>query len=360
MRAHAGPRAPSTPGVPSSSLLHTRPFGDRAQPRSVPGSDAQTAVRSPATHDLASISIHAPIQRESWWKKARGAGNYLWDTARDSGAVAKTLVSGGLAAAGTAMGALAVGGAAAVTGSLLAPAAAVGAGAYLGYRGLDWAMSPRAPQEEERLRLPREGLTERPDKTARSLKGKDELGQDLTAHHKIPFNRIRDTVNDATGNSWGSLVPGRQARARANLAIWGARGGAEEVGPRALTWTPHNLFLGPAPENRPDDPEEALDTHFTPSGTVTPRSELALDVTHAGGLSRMDHTVLRRRLHALAAERSNPSAYDQHDWQGAPNARTQRGQPAGWENLSTAQRVQAVAARKKAKQQQRKNKKKRT
>jgi len=285
---------------------------------------------APATHDLASISIHppggTPIQRVSWWEKAKGAGSLL----------ARTGVTGGLAAAG-----------AAAVGSAALPAALVGGGAYLGYRALDWALSPSAAPEEARLKLPSTRLKERPDKPD-SLKGqKDEFDNPLTAHHKIPFNQIRDTINDASGSSWSSLIPGRQARARKNLAIWGARQGKEEVGPAALTWTRHNLFMGTLEEHRADDPKEKLDTHFTESGTATPRSELALDITHKGGLSKVDPEVLRKRLQALADKQA--SDYKKSEWQGPADDRTQKGQPKDWAAKTTAQKVQAVADRRKRK-----------
>lgn len=368
MRAHAGAGGPSGQAAPPSFHLHPRPF---AAPRAHPaaGGERTAATASPATHDFSSISINppagAPIQREkeTWWDKAKGAGNYLWNTARDSSVAAKTVASTGLATAGTALGALAVGGTAAVTGSVLAPAAAVGASAYLGYRALDWAMSPSAPKEQGNLDLPPEGLAVRPKKgKSKALKGKDDDDAPLTAHHKIPYNQIRDAINDATGNSWGSLIPGRQARAKANLAIWGARQGAgqdqQKIAPKGLNSTPHNFFMGPKESNRADDPESGLDTHFTASGTATPRSELALDITHQGGLSKMDHKELHRRLKELGQKRTQVSPYDEHEWVGPENARRQRGRPAGWGTMSTAQKVQVVENRKKAKQAEQQNRKK--
>lgn len=345
MRAHAGVQRTARQGStasPSSSPLHARL------------ADGRAIGPAPAAHDLASVSIQppagAPIQRESWWKKkAKDAGNYLWGAARDSSGATKAVASSGVGAGLGAVGALAYGGAAALTASTLGTAALVGGAAYGLYRGVDYLMSPSTPPEARHLQLPADGVMERPKKKAKGVKGKDASGASLTAHHKIPFNQIRDTVNDATGNSWSSLIPGRQARARANLAIWGAREGNVDIGPKALTWTPHNLFMGPLSEHRDDDPDEALDTHFTASGSVTPRSELALDVTHQGGLSRFDPKELRKRLTALAAARSQASAYDETEWQGAAGHRTQTAQPPGWENLTTGQKVERVANRRAAK-----------
>jgi hypothetical protein len=343
MRAHAGARIAAKQGAatsPASSHLHARPFAGRA----AGGSAGRGSAPAPATHDLASISIQppagAPLQRVSWWKRAKDAGSALWNAAPDRGTVAKTAVSGGLGAAG----ALAYGGAAALTASTLGAAALAGGAAYGLYRGVDYLMSPRAAPEEAHLTLPSRRLVDRPDKPD-ALKGKDETGADLTGHHKIPFNQLRDTINDAAGHSWSSLIPGRQATARANLARWSAREDGSDVGARGVTWTPHNIFMGPPPERRPDDPQEHLDTHFTPSGTVTPRSELALDVTHGGGLSRFDPDELHRRLQALADKRNQASGYDRGDWRGSHDELRQRGQPPGWETMTTAEKREYIADR---------------
>jgi hypothetical protein len=166
----------------------------------------------------------------------------------------------------------------------------------------------------------------RPKKPKRFTGYTDSRGNPLAFHHKYPSNEILAEAQSSTGST-------KQAQElREKLKAWGSRPDLDEIGP-SLAWTSHNVFPGPLPENRPDDPEKdplgiRIDTHFTKSGTVTPKSELALEIAVAGGIGKLDLEELNERLEALADREA--SGYESEEWEGPPKARRQKGKPKNW------------------------------
>jgi hypothetical protein len=275
----------------------------------------------------------APIQRISDWRRR---------------------LYGGLAtAAGTvaAVGGVALGASAAVAGTLTAAPALVAGGLVAGgaiaaYQGVQALRRPRTPAHNP-LVLPATGIGERQEKPARFKGTYDDGGveRDLSAHHKVPYNSIRATANRAVS---GIPLPGRGPEAHEALEAWAQRDHEGQIGAAGAAWTDHNIFLGPAPELRAHDPGgEGVDTHFTRSGTVTPRSELALDVAHAGGIHRLDPEELSRRLAALPSR--SHSDYDPAEWRNTPEGLRQRGEPADWHTRSLADKRSYARARRAAK-----------
>lgn len=215
------------------------------------------------------------------------------------------------------------------------------------YQGVQALRRPR-PAARNPIQLPARPIRDRPGKPDR-LSGVDQHGNDLTAHHKLPFNQIRTTMNRAIT---GSSITGTGPEAQEGLEAWAQPPTAGPIGQTGVSWADHNIFMGPAPEARAHDPGgEGVDTHFTKSGTVTPRSELALDVAQAGGIHRLDPEELRRRLEALPSR--HHSAYDPTEWQNTPGGLRQRGEPADWHTRSLADKQSYARARRAAKNAQR-------
>lgn len=61
---------------------------------------------------------------------------------------------------------------------------------------------------------------------------------------------------------------------------------------KATTWASHNVFMGPTPEHRADDPKEGLDAQFRKDGSLTKASVMAKDIHTRGfsGISPVDFT----------------------------------------------------------------------
>ncbi len=272
----------------------------------------------------------APIQRLSTWRRRLLGG---------VGAVGGTLAAVG----GAALGVTAAAAGTLTAGPALLAGGLVAGGLTAAYQGVQALRRPR-PTARNPIQLPTEPVGERPDKPDR-LSGVDQHGAALTAHHKLPFNQIRTTMNRAiTGRS----ITGTGPEALESLEAWAQPPEEGPIGQRGVSWADHNIFMGPAPEARAHDPGgEGVDTHFTQSGTVTPRSELALDVAHAGGIHRLDPEELRRRLEALPNRAA--SAYDPTEWQNTPGGLRQRGEPADWHTRSVADKRSYARARRAAK-----------
>lgn len=275
----------------------------------------------------------APIQRISNWRRRLYGG---------------LATVGGAAAAvgGVALGATAAAAGTLTAGPALLAGGLVAGGAIAAYHGVQALRRPR-PAAHNPVNLPATEIRDRQDKPDR-LKGTYRQGgqeHPLSAHHKLPFNSIRNTANLAIS---GSALTGTGPEARESLEAWTRRDHEGSIGPAGVEWTDHNIFLGPAPEARAHDPGgEGVDTHFTQSGTVTPRSELALDVAHAGGIHRLDPEELRRRLEALPSR--HHSDYDPAEWRNTPEGLRQRGEPADWHTRSLADKRSYARARRAAK-----------
>ncbi len=170
----------------------------------------------------------------------------------------------------------------------------------------------------------------------KSLRGTDTGGSPLSAHHLLPLHSIDATFDQGE----------KDKSARERLEAWAdapRRQASSPLSRGGFQWTRHNLFLGPT--ERSDDPGEQLDTHFTKSGTATPRSELALDIASAGGISKFDAAELRRRLEKLG-NRDQPSAYAADEWRdNGAGGSFQVGRPEGWSLLSVARKRDYVKRR---------------
>ncbi|HEY5710417.1 MAG TPA: hypothetical protein VIT38_00860 [Allosphingosinicella sp.] len=56
---------------------------------------------------------------------------------------------------------------------------------------------------------------------------------------------------------------------------------------KATTWASHNVFMGPKPEDRADDPKEGLDAQFRKDGSLTKSSVMAKEI-HTKGFSGIE------------------------------------------------------------------------
>lgn len=137
---------------------------------------------------------------------------------------------------------------------------------------------------------------DRPEKPA-SMKGKDEEGDSLTAHHLYPWNKILKDLNDALGSksasamkklfAFGKVVPDpsfweelQKAPGERNYAFSETINHAAQ----AICWSEDNVFMGPLGSKRGDDPGEEVDAAFTQSGLPTPASAMAELVEKRGGI----------------------------------------------------------------------------
>lgn len=260
---------------------------------------------------------------------------------------ASALAYSGLAAATVGATPLVVGG-----------ALALGAGALWDW----WRGGPKKGLQLPGKPIP-SGRPAKPDALTTKKTGNRFGGNALTANHKYPFNMLHTDMNAAIGGN---------KNARANLATWSERENPDEtVGVPGVTWTRHNLFDGPLQETRADDPGHDIDAHFTASGNVTPRSELAVDLAAGGGLRGFDHEELTRRLEELGTEqRQTRSGFDPDEWEATAEGGMwkQKGRPDGWKDWSPEQRqkyvkahsLRAAAAKDDRKDEKRDDKKKRS
>ena len=209
---------------------------------------------------------------------------------------------------------------------------------------------------------------DRPAKLA-SLKGTDESGDSLTAHHLYPWNKIRGDLNKALAARDRSALEKLFAFGSADVdeAFWSELAKDPTLRPysfseqlnravRQVCWAPANVFMGPLGSKRGDDPGEELDKAFSKRGLITPASAVAELTATTGGigatpgqlkddvtakflakvgkaaeseLSETQRTELaakvklaqgRQRLAALLAQRTReahdgaPRAYDTTEW----------------------------------------------
>ncbi len=137
---------------------------------------------------------------------------------------------------------------------------------------------------------------DRPSKPSGSLKGTDSEGKPLTAHHLLPWNQIRDALNEALkGNATKLKEFIDFAEVDVEPWFWTELGKAPvdrvykfaEVINRIATdicWAPKNIFMGPLGETRGDDPGEKLDTAFVSGGLPTMRSVSSVLTGQTGGI----------------------------------------------------------------------------
>jgi hypothetical protein len=141
------------------------------------------------------------------------------------------------------------------------------------------------------------GDEKRPPKPA-TLKGTDESGKPLTAHHLYPWNKINADLNAA-------LKPGKASKLKAIFAF----ADVKDPGPdfwaehdkepkdrnyafsevinkaaQAICWCPRNVFMGPSAEIRGGDPGEGLDEIRETGGMPSPASAVAEFTGKQGGI----------------------------------------------------------------------------
>ena len=189
----------------------------------------------------------------------------------------------------------------------------------------------------------------------------------LTAHHLLPYNFIREKfadslkTQDTTGVSRFMAFAGRQnfdsseayrlmapQRAHRPSAAWKKHQAAaraeqkkrETETPalkgelptivqdasersstgdmqnffRNLTWSPHNIFMGPKPSLRLDDPHEGLDARYHDDGNLSESSKLARRL-HESGMESLSPTEISNRVKRGGAEATKSTrAYDPNHW----------------------------------------------
>lgn len=198
------------------------------------------------------------------------------------------------------------------------------------------------------------GKMVRPEKP-QAMKVKDPNLGTLTAHHKIDYSKLKSTVSSS----------GQQGKA--NLGQWADPQGQKSSPPsrQDVAWAGHNVFMGPLPENRADDPGNEIDSHLTKSGTVTPKSEAALKIEQKGGIGGISPGNLTTALQGLTDNQHSP--FNANEWEPHPTKKTKAGEPmyqqtgtriAGekygkdWEAMTVNDKVDYADKRKKEKRGQ--------
>lgn len=174
--------------------------------------------------------------------------------------------------------------------------------------------------------------TGRPKKPS-SLKGTDEAGDPLTAHHLYPWNKLRSDLNAALKDPTGA-----QMKAVLEFAQHTPPSGfytelAKDCGDRcedfttwvnaaakALCWGPANIFMGPLGDKRGDDPGHDIDSSRMKSGVVTPASAVADLLDQQGGIAKASKLTRRLAQHVREAQVDEsgevvPRPYDKRDWE---------------------------------------------
>ncbi|HIK06903.1 MAG TPA: hypothetical protein IGS40_19795 [Trichormus sp. M33_DOE_039] len=165
----------------------------------------------------------------------------------------------------------------------------------------------------------------------------------LTAHHKYGLQDIKHDLQhpNVLGHPNPTTTPQGQ-----NFLHWADPTSSKPTLTHSdVAWTAHNIFMGPKPEHRLDDPGKVpgalhpdLDTHFTESGTVTPASELALDIHQAGGIPLFNHQDLINRLNALP-NAHQASSFNPAEWTQVGGKWQQTGMPSNWHQMSIQDRI---------------------
>ncbi|MEH2007422.1 hypothetical protein [Nostoc sp.] len=168
-------------------------------------------------------------------------------------------------------------------------------------------------------------------------------GTPFTAHHKYGLQNIKQDLQHP--NVLGHPSPNTTIQGQ-NMLNWADPTNSKPTLTHSdVAWPPHNIFMGPKPQDRLDDPGKVpgalypdLDTHFTASGTVTPASGLALDIHKAGGIPHFNQADLTNRLNALP---NHASPYNPNEWvEPTPGKFQQAGMPSGWHtNMDINQRI---------------------
>ncbi|MEH2250340.1 hypothetical protein [Nostoc sp.] len=162
----------------------------------------------------------------------------------------------------------------------------------------------------------------------------------LTAHHKFGLKGSPSIEKDAK-----KVVETGEGETK--LANWAdPLHKQSEVDAQQITWANHNIFMGPLTNDRGDDPDKRanesysdLDTHFTASGTVTPKSDLALHIHKAGGITNFDSSELNKRLKALPNP-SHASEFKPDEWQHNNAGKwEQKGMPKDWPQKTIDERI---------------------
>ena len=181
-------------------------------------------------------------------------------------------------------------------------------------------------------------FTERPKKP-KSLSGKDEHGASLTAHHMLPHSRIKQEFGTAVRNQdltalqnistfGGKTIDSSEAfRATAFYKTQNVKTKSGIVKPeenltkrnlnsmyKAASWDQNNIFMGPSPVNRSDDPgNSAVDVRRNDSGQASKASLIAQNVMQNGFSAQNPQDFASQRA-ASTQEAGQLRPYRPADW----------------------------------------------
>lgn len=180
-------------------------------------------------------------------------------------------------------------------------------------------------------------FTDRPSKPD-SLKANDTSGNPLTAHHMLPHSRIKSEFASAVttqnhqamqnlstfgGNSMDSSDTYRQ------MAYYKSKPGQTKENLsrmyKAASWDANNVFMGPDPSTRTDDPgDSGVDLRRTKTGATSKASSLSQDL-HTHGFGGLDPQSVVSRRAASKQEADTLRPYDASDWQSDGTRQSKKG-----------------------------------
>ncbi|RUS92872.1 hypothetical protein DSM106972_097970 [Dulcicalothrix desertica PCC 7102] len=171
-----------------------------------------------------------------------------------------------------------------------------------------------------------------------------QAGKDnLTAHHKYPYSQIQQDFQK------NNILNNPNSQGAKNYQNWAdPKSSKQKVNESDVAWAPHNIFMGPKGEHRIDDPGKfphapQVDTHFTPKGSVTPNSKVALHA-YKNGLAHFNPADLTNKLQSLV-NTNKASQFNPAEWTkvGANKKNEslykQTGMPADWHKWSIDDRI---------------------
>ena len=182
----------------------------------------------------------------------------------------------------------------------------------------------------------------RPDETEIIEKKKEEAfkkdGMHVTAHHKYPWETIRNDIqNGFTAPSEesslktldnlerfsGKKFPEPRASflnsPNDRITSYNSRKKEYDTWIQNVCWTPGNIFLGPKPKDRLDDPKNSFDGHYNRSRAMTTRSKKLKSAFDNGGLSKNNVEIQENTVAPYVKEEWGQ--FDEYYYQNDENVR---------------------------------------
>ena len=224
---------------------------------------------------------------------------------------------------------------------LAKPAARKSGGGSVTSASLQAEISARSSRRSTELSamMSESAFSDRPSKPD-SLKATDSSGESLTAHHMLPHSEIKSRFQ--------ASVASQDLTAMRNISTFAGQGGMDSSDAfRALShfkphkgsdprreqltemyekasWDSNNVFMGPTPDKRTDDPgDSGVDVRYT-GGKASGASTIAQDI-HSSGFGGINPQDMTSRRAASKAQADTLRPYKSSDWASDGQRTTKKG-----------------------------------